>query len=151
MSQNSKTKRFNKGPPILVRIFKEEGVLRSSSLELSDTFTCIGADAPLLEWLEAYAEGHTLPFPTPSGNSFQKQVWENLCKIPFGTVLSYQELASICDCPRGARAIGNACGKNPLPLFIPCHRVIRKNGGLGGFGFNIEIKKRLLEFEEAKK
>jgi O-6-methylguanine DNA methyltransferase len=150
LPQSLEIKRFNKGPAILVRIFKEEGILRSS-LELSDTFACVGADTPLLKWLEAYAEGQTLSFPTPAGNSFQQRVWENLCKIPFGSVLSYQELAFICDCPRGARAIGNACGSNPLALFIPCHRVIRKNGGLGGFGFNIEIKKRLLEFEESKK
>lgn len=134
----------------MVRVFKEEGALRSS-LELSDTFACVGADQTLFEWFKAYAEGQTLPFPIPAGNSFQQRVWGSLCNIPFGSVLSYQELASICDCPRGARAIGNACGSNPLPFFIPCHRVIRKNGSLGGFGFNIEIKKRLLEFEESKK
>ena len=82
------------------------------------------------------------------GTSFQQRVWEKLKAIPFGETRSYQWLATeICQ-PKACRAVGNANGKNPTPIIIPCHRVIQKNGGLGGFTGGTHLKKYLLELEK---
>jgi len=81
------------------------------------------------------------------GTDFQVEVWRALQKIPFGEVWSYERLASEVENPRAVRAVGSANAKNPIPIIIPCHRVIRKNGELGGYSGGIEIKKWLLEHE----
>ena len=82
------------------------------------------------------------------GTSFQQRVWEKLKAIPFGKTRSYQWLATeICQ-PKACRAVGNANGKNPTPIIIPCHRVIQKNGSLGGFTGGTHLKKYLLELEK---
>lgn len=125
----------------------EDRIIRSSRISLSDQFSCTGADPFLLEWLEAYSEKKPTPLLLSAGSPFQKKVMEALAEIPFGKTVSYQQLAKTCGAPKGARAIGNACGKNPFPLLIPCHRVLRADGKLGGFSCGLEIKKRLLEFE----
>jgi methylated-DNA-[protein]-cysteine S-methyltransferase len=83
------------------------------------------------------------------GSSFQKKVWSALAKIPYGQTRSYKEIAQAIGHPKAFRAVGNANGQNSIPLIIPCHRVIESNGGLGGFGHGIEVKKRLLDFEKA--
>jgi AraC family transcriptional regulator of adaptative response/methylated-DNA-[protein]-cysteine methyltransferase len=79
--------------------------------------------------------------------AFQWKVLRELQRIPFGVVRSYSEIAKRVGCPDGSRAVANVCASNPVPLVIPCHRVIRKGGELGGYGFGIEIKKKLLEGE----
>ena len=82
-----------------------------------------------------------------SGTDFQKQVWKKMVKIPFGKTKSYGEIAESLDKPGAARAVGTACGKNPVLLAIPCHRVVGASG-LGGFsGGGIPVKKRLLALE----
>jgi len=81
------------------------------------------------------------------GTEFQKAVWNELKKIPRGQTRTYGEIAKAIGRPNAVRAVGSACGANPLPLFIPCHRVVAKNG-LGGFGFGLPWKKLLLELEE---
>ena len=82
------------------------------------------------------------------GTRFQQLVWNKLAFIPFGKTRSYQWLAvAICQ-PKACRAVGNANGKNPTPIIIPCHRVIQKNGALGGFTGGTHIKKYLLELEK---
>jgi len=83
----------------------------------------------------------------PNGTNFQLSVWNVLKKIPYGKTISYQELAHNVGNNNASRAVGNANGKNPIPIIIPCHRVIRKNGKLGSFGGGINIKKKLLELE----
>jgi len=80
-------------------------------------------------------------------SSFQQKVYRELAKIPYCTTRSYGEIARALDKPGAARAVGNACGANPLPLFIPCHRVVAANGRLGGFGGGLALKRRLLELE----
>ena len=90
----------------------------------------------------------TLKVDLRQGTSFQQRVWEKLKAIPFGETRSYQWLATeICQ-PKACRAVGNANGKNPTPIIIPCHRVIQKNGGLGGFTGGNQLKKYLLELEK---
>ncbi|NIA11040.1 MAG: methylated-DNA--[protein]-cysteine S-methyltransferase [Nitrospiraceae bacterium] len=82
------------------------------------------------------------------GTPFQKKVWNALKKIPYGETRSYEWVAKEAGRPKAVRAAGNAVGANPLPIVIPCHRVIRKDGELGGYGYGISIKKKLLEIEQ---
>lgn len=81
------------------------------------------------------------------GTSFQQEVWKSLQKIPYGHTTSYQQLAISVDRPNAVRAVGNATGQNPLPIIIPCHRVILKNGNIGGYSSGIQIKDWLLAHE----
>lgn len=83
------------------------------------------------------------------GTDFQRRVWKALQTIPFGHVQRYQDIARTIEHPKAARAVGMANSRNPLPLFIPCHRVIGTNGKLTGFAHGLEIKKKLLQFESA--
>ncbi len=85
------------------------------------------------------------------GTDFQKKVWGAISSIPYGSTATYSQIAEQIGRPSAVRAVANACGKNPVPLIIPCHRVIRKNGGLGGYGLGIDRKKRLLEHEKSFK
>jgi O-6-methylguanine DNA methyltransferase len=84
------------------------------------------------------------------GTPFQLRVWRALCQIPFGETRSYAELARAIRSPLAVRAVGAANGANPVPLLVPCHRVIASDGGLGGYGGGLEAKRRLLAFERAR-
>lgn len=81
------------------------------------------------------------------GTPFQKAVWQTLMKIPYGECRSYSDMAEKAGCPKAVRAVANAIGANPLIMLVPCHRVIRKNGQLGGFSEGLIIKKLLLKVE----
>lgn len=83
----------------------------------------------------------------PEGTDFQKNVWRELTKIPFGSTVSYKELAQRTGLPKGARAIGMANNKNPLPIIVPCHRVIGADGNLIGYAGGLDTKRKLLEIE----
>jgi methylated-DNA-[protein]-cysteine S-methyltransferase len=83
----------------------------------------------------------------PRGSEFQKKVWRTLTEIPFGQTRSYFDIAKTIGSPRACRAVGAANGKNPLPIVIPCHRVIGKDGTLTGFGGGLETKATLLALE----
>lgn len=80
------------------------------------------------------------------GSAFSQKIWRELSYVPYGHTISYQQLSHRCGCG-GARAAGNAVGQNPIPILIPCHRVIRQNGELGGFGGGVERKRQLLRLE----
>ena len=82
------------------------------------------------------------------GTNFQIKVWEALLRIPPGSVVTYQDIAVAIGMPRAARAVGNAVGQNPIPVLIPCHRVIRKNGDFGEYGYGSARKKALLGWEQ---
>lgn len=104
--------------------------------------------------LKLYFEGSLKEWKTPMlliGSPFQIQVWEALKKIPYGHTRSYAELAASLGKPEACRAVGNANGANQLALIIPCHRVIQKNGDLGGYGGGLSRKKWLLELETGKR
>jgi len=83
----------------------------------------------------------------PQGTDFQRAVWQELRSIPYGETISYKELAERIGKPKAVRAVGAANGANPIPIIIPCHRVIGNNGSLTGFGGGLPLKKRLLELE----
>lgn len=101
--------------------------------------------------LKAYYEGRLFEFKTPYrvlGSPFQQQVWDALCKIPYGETRSYKEQAISLGKPSAFRAVANANGRNQLAIIIPCHRVIASDGTLGGYGGGIAVKQWLLEHEK---
>ena len=83
------------------------------------------------------------------GTEFERGVWQQLCRIPVGTTISYAEIASRVGSPKGSRAAGQANGRNPVALFVPCHRVIAADGTLGGYGGGLDRKRHLLAHERA--
>lgn len=107
----------------------------------------------LVAKLRDYLTGKPVRFKTrvdlSEGTSFQRRVWKALRRIPYGKTRSYQSVAHSIGHPRSFRAVGGACGLNPVAVLIPCHRVISSNGKLGGFSGGIPIKRRLL-LSEAK-
>ncbi len=105
------------------------------------------------EQLEAYFAGRLRAFEVklaPEGTPFQLGVWHKLLEIPFGRTLSYGELAAAVGKPRASRAVGLANGANPIPIIIPCHRVIGANGKLTGYGGGLAIKEKLLALERGQ-
>mgnify|MGYP005750327657 CR=1 FL=1 len=86
------------------------------------------------------------------GTNFQRTVWKEISKIPYGETRTYKDLAIAIGKPNSSRAVANACGKNPYPVIIPCHRVIRSDGKLGGYSGvgGIKKKKELLKLENVK-
>ena len=100
----------------------------------------------LIEYLNKERKKFTIPLEL-AGTNFQKSVWHNIGKIPYGKTKTYGEIAKNLN--SAARAIGNACGKNPIPLFIPCHRVMGANDKLTGFsgGLGVKTKQALIHLE----
>jgi len=86
-----------------------------------------------------------------TGTPFQQAVWKAVRKVPYGSLVSYKKIAQEIGNQRAARAVGNALGANPIPIVVPCHRVIRKDGALGGFTGGIRWKKKLIELELGQK
>jgi methylated-DNA-[protein]-cysteine S-methyltransferase len=102
--------------------------------------------------LEAYFAGELKEFTVELrllGTPFQRTVWEQLRKIPYGETRSYGELADALGNSGASRAVGLANGKNPIGIIVPCHRVVGANGSLTGYGGGLECKQRLLDFESA--
>lgn len=108
----------------------------------------------LKKQLKEYFSGKKVRFreklDLSSGTPFEQKVWKKMLQIPFGKTVSYKKLAQMVGNSRKARAVGNACARNPLPIIVPCHRIIKSDGGLGGYGGGIERKKRLLGIESGK-
>jgi methylated-DNA-[protein]-cysteine S-methyltransferase len=108
----------------------------------------------LVRQLQAYASSRPVRFTVPvdlsAGTDFQKKVWRALQTIPPGQTRSYAWVARKIGKPRAARAVGAACGANPVPIVVPCHRVIASDGSLGGYTGGLHRKKRLLKLEQAK-
>lgn len=104
-----------------------------------------------IEQLKAYFRGELKKFHIPlrpEGTDFQKQAWQVLQEIPYGEVISYQEEAVRMQKPKALRAVGQANGKNPIAIIIPCHRVVAKGLRLGGYSGGLGIKIKLLAFEK---
>lgn len=100
----------------------------------------------LEEYFAGYRQNFDLPLD-PGGTDFQRRVWRTLLDIPCGKAISYKELAQRVDRPKGFQAVGQANGKNPLPILIPCHRVIAADGSLGGYSAGLDRKGFLLDLE----
>ncbi len=102
--------------------------------------------------LAEYFSGKRVNFDVtvePDGTIFQKQVWEEMSKIPFGETATYADIAKRIDRPEAWRAVANACGANPIVIIIPCHRVVGSYGKLGGYSGGLERKQWLLAHEQA--
>ena len=102
--------------------------------------------------IEEYLEGRRKKFEikiNPKGTDFQKMVWNELLKIPYGETRSYKDIAAGVNNPNGSRAVGMANNKNPIPIIIPCHRVIGSNGKLTGYASGVNIKEKLLRIEHS--
>ena len=100
--------------------------------------------------LERYAAGRHRQFnskPLLLGTHFQLKVWNAAMRVPYGSFVSYRDLAGKVGGHAAARAVGNALGANPVPLIVPCHRIIASDGSIGGYGAGMRLKKRILELE----
>jgi methylated-DNA-[protein]-cysteine S-methyltransferase len=166
-----------KGNVVASRIFKtgpgwvgiagsETGLCRLSlpvpnrveaGIRLGRDIPASGSDAPFLmkieEIIQRYFAGERVDFRSIAvdlscGTEFQRKVWETIRQIEYGQTRSYSWVAVQTGNPAAVRAAGNAIGRNPVPVIIPCHRVLHKDGGLGGFGGGIEMKRHLLELEK---
>lgn len=123
---------------------------RKMDLPLLETPTKILKQA--VKELNEYFAGKRTKFDVPLnpvGTEFQKAVWKELTRIPYGKTISYQELALRINKPKAVRAVGAANGKNPLWMIVPCHRVIGKNGSMTGYAGGISLKKKLLLLESS--
>lgn len=110
--------------------------------------------ADVLRQLNAYFAGELREFDIPlvfEGTEFQKKVWKSLTTIPYGETISYGQLAKKIGDPKAVRAVGAANGQNPIPIIVPCHRVIGSNGSLTGFGGGLDNKRKLLELERGQR
>ncbi len=101
----------------------------------------------LREYFEKGRKDFTCKTAFIEGTVFEKVVWNTLKEVPYGETRTYKWLAAKVGKPQAFRAVGNALGKNPIPLIFPCHRIIESDGSLGGYSSGIEIKRRLLEIE----
>lgn len=124
--------RFGKTPP-------SEGQEEETPLLLE-------GERQLLEYFSGKRKIFSLPL-SPRGTEFQRRVWAALLTIPYGQTRSYEDIARLVGCSKGFRAVGLANNRNPLPIFIPCHRVIGKDGSLTGYAGGLESKRFLLELE----
>lgn len=101
--------------------------------------------------LDMYLNGKLKTFDLqldPSGTAYMRKIYNHLCEIPYGETRTYKQIASTCGNPGGARAAGLIIGRNPIPIIIPCHRVIGSNGSLTGYRGGLQIKRRLLDIEK---
>lgn len=135
-----------------ITIFEDEGII----VALDWGWVPDQDETPLLmktvDLLNAYFDGETVDFDIPmraEGTPFQQAVWREMLKIPQGETRTYGDLAKALN--SHARAVGSACGRNPIPIIIPCHRILASNGKLGGYTADggVEIKEALLRMEGA--
>lgn len=105
-----------------------------------------GWSEKLIQYLEGKARDLDLPLDI-QGTAFERRVWDELRAIPYGERRTYTQVASALGQPKASRAVGSACASNPVSLVIPCHRVVRTDGSLGGYGGGLERKRRLLAME----
>ena len=106
----------------------------------------MSAKKQLSEYLNSERAKFDLPLDA-DGTEFQKQVWSELAKIPFGETRSYKQIAEAINKPKAVRAVGAANGRNPISVVVPCHRVVGSNRALTGYAGGVERKKKLLELE----
>lgn len=125
-----------------------QAVPLSPSLDLSKPAERILDDA--VQQLEDYFAGRLRSFDVPldvDGTPFQRRVWKELLRIPFGKTVSYRDIARRIGKPAAVRAVGGANGRNPVCIIVPCHRVVAADGGIGGYSGGLEMKRRLLALE----
>jgi O-6-methylguanine DNA methyltransferase len=149
---------FSQGPEVCVTLEFHRLTFKRSSLSLSKAFECKIVGQPdeksqedLLAFMQSYSQKRDalIQLPLSELSLFRQKILKHLQKAPFGSTLTYGQLAMDAGHLGAARAVGTACHFNPFPLFIPCHRVVANKGKIGGFACDLQIKKLLLEFEIA--
>lgn len=118
-----------------------EPVQRGESIRLD------AARRQLLDYLAGTRQTFDVPLDLSQGTTFQRQVWRVLLRVPYGKLRSYQWIAERVGGPQYARAVGNAVGANPIPIVIPCHRIVAQDATLGGFSGGLPMKRKLLSLE----
>jgi methylated-DNA-[protein]-cysteine S-methyltransferase len=124
-----------------------EGETVPEKAEICETSVLKEAAGQLTAYLAGEQRSFSLPLE-PAGTPFMQSVWRALGDIPYGRTVSYKEIAAAVGNPKASRAVGMANNRNPLPIFIPCHRVVGASGALVGYGGGLDIKVRLLEIEK---
>lgn len=137
----------------LLTLAEEDGAItevrfgyRAEDLELHDTPLLRQAVQELNEYFAGTRKSFTLPLH-PKGTSFQQQCWNALLQIPYGETSTYGQQAAMIGNPKASRAVGMGNHRNPLPVLIPCHRVVGANGKLTGYAGGLKIKETLLQIE----
>lgn len=111
------------------------------------TQACI---SELKEYFEGNLMSFTVPLDLSTGTPFYQQVWDKVCQVDYGTTQSYMDIALAIDNPGAIRAVGMANGKNPIPIIVPCHRIIGSDGSLTGYSGGLDMKKKLLMLENPR-
>lgn len=127
-----------------------EAALRTQSSEpfvTQATARLTSAQRQLMEYLEGTRREFDLPLDLSGGTAFQRRVWRTLLNVPYAKLRSYQWVAARVGGPQYARAVGNAVGANPLPIVVPCHRIVAQDATLGGFSGGLPTKRKLLTLE----
>ncbi|MEA5093408.1 MAG: methylated-DNA--[protein]-cysteine S-methyltransferase [Sedimentibacter saalensis] len=124
-------------------------ISENHSIEVNETSLLKNAALQLNEYLEGKRNSFDLPL-NPNGTEFQKKVWAALCDIPYGETRSYKQIAEYIGNPKACRAVGMANNKNPIMIFIPCHRVVGSDGSLTGYAGGLDMKEKLLSLEKGK-
>ena len=140
---------------IFIGYIKHHQLIKHMKEEFGNTATKVPSTGELIEKISIYCSGEKISFNRykmdwSSLTPFQHKVLKEVMKIPYGTVTTYGNLAQKIGCPDGFRAVGNALAKNPFPLLVPCHRIMRSDGKIGGFsaGGGKKLKEKLLRMEQ---
>lgn len=145
---------FYKSPIGVLKIFSTDYALQKIELVKDrNDFECSAFNYRVIEQLESYFEGKlhsfNLPVEFPNATEFQKKIYDELLKVRYGKTKSYKELAQAAGCPNAFRAVGSAMAKNPIPIVVPCHRIINSNGRTGSYSLGgNDTKVFLLDFEK---
>ncbi len=138
-------------PVGICRIQTENGAIRSLKMVNSIEHSICLDHGSFVDLLNNYFAGRVVDFSTlnlePHGTEFQMDVWKALCEIPYGELRTYSDIARAVGRPNAVRATGSAIGANPIAIFIPCHRVVRIGGDMGGYAYGLNMKKKLLKIE----
>ena len=139
---------FSNGTALTCIDWPHEKVAHAHAVELEDA-VLIEAKRQLTQYFEGAREQFDIPLEA-GGTDFQREVWESLRRIPYGEQRSYGDIARDIGRPKAVRAVGAANGRNPIPIIVPCHRVIGSNGTLTGFAGGLALKRELLALEGAQ-
>jgi methylated-DNA-[protein]-cysteine S-methyltransferase len=132
----------------IVRLYFPADVI-PTEIEIIETTLLSEAVSQLNAYLAGELQQFSLPL-APRGTEFMQTVWKALCAVPYGKTASYKEIATVIGNPKAVRAVGLANNKNPLPIFIPCHRIIGSNGKLVGYAGGLAMKQFLLDLENTQ-
>jgi len=128
--------------------FVEERTSEESGDPPQALLDCI---SQLREYFDGERRKFSLPLDLRTGTEFYREVWKLVAAIPYGRTRSYSKIAETLGRPQASRAVGMANGRNPLPIIVPCHRVIGKDGSLTGYGYGLDVKEALLAIENPKR